>query len=226
MTCIKWLLLIAPAVALGCGKTTTVTTTASSSATTGSGGAGGEEMGVGGEPSWIVASGSGGCDTTLYEVPIQKSPHVEECSVLDHISNPPTSGPHYPRWASFQSYDEPIPRGYLVHALEHGAVMLAYDCPQGCDAEVMAMQAFVDGLEPDPACIAPVVNRLIIVPDPALDVPFAAAAWGHMLKAQCFDEELVAAFVEAHYASGPENVCGQGFDPSDPLERVPPDCGQ
>jgi hypothetical protein len=192
----------------------------------GVGGGGGSEMGYGGQESWQVDTGSGGCNASLYAPPIVKSPHVEECTPIDYLSNPPTSGPHYPRWANVQTYDEPPPLGYLVHAMEHGAVLLGYRCPSGCDTEVAAMQAFVDGLADDPSCPPNVRVRLIITPLPSLDVPFAAAAWGHMLKADCFDETLLADFVDAHYASGPEDVCGSGFDPTDPAERVPTDCGQ
>ena len=42
-------------------------------------------------------------------------------------SNPPSSGPHYPIWADFKEYATPVPDGYLVHAEEHGAVLLR-DC--------------------------------------------------------------------------------------------------
>ena len=210
-------------------STTTPATTSGPTSTTGPGsggdgaGAGDGGDGHGGEPSWIVPTGSGGCDATLYEPPVVASPHVDECSVLEHISNPPTSGPHYPRWAQPKTYDEAIPRGYWVHAMEHGAVVLSYNCPNGCDDEVTAMQAFVDGLDPDPNCPA---NRILITPDPELDVQFAVSAWGNMLKASCFDETLVTTFFEEHYNDAPEDVCSGGIDPLDPAEMIEDDCGK
>jgi hypothetical protein len=232
----------------GCNGDTVSTTAASGTPSgPGSGGAGG--MGIGGEPSWIVPTGSGGCDSILYDPPDQPASHVDECSQLDHWSNPPTAGDHYPRWAAFKTYAEPIPRGYYVHSMEHGAVLLLHNCPGGCDAaDLAAMQTFVNSLPLDPLCPGgmgagggggapstggaggvddgPVKRRVIIVPDPDLDVPFAVAAWGHMLKAQCFDEAIVRPFVTEHYAQSYEDICAGGFDPNDPLEEVPPDCGQ
>jgi uncharacterized protein DUF3105 len=217
----------------------TATTTTSSA---GGGGIGGE--GIGGEPSWIVPTGSGGCDTILYEPPNQGQGHVEECSKVTYWSNPPSSGPHYPKWALFKTYDEAFPRGYYVHSMEHGAVVLAYKCTGDCTREVAAIQALVDALPGDPLCPdgaggGPpgtggagggtsnlIRTRVIIVPDPLLDVPFAATAWGNMLKAQCFDADLVGEFISAHYAKAPEDGCFGGIDPTDPASRIPPDCGE
>ena len=50
--------------------------------------------------------------------------------------SPPVFGDHYPTWAAFQTYEYPVPLGYLVHSLEHGAVVVFYDCPEGCAEEV------------------------------------------------------------------------------------------
>ena len=69
-------------------------------------------------------------------------------------------------------------------------------------------------------------NMMMMLPAPDLDVPFAAVAWGHMLKAQCFDAALVKKFITEHYDEGPEDECLPGFDPLDPDQGVPEDCGQ
>ena len=52
------------------------------------------------------------------------------------------------------------------------------------------------------------------------------AAWGAMLEADCFDPDVAEAFVKAYYAGGPEDICSPGFDPTDPAEMIPEDCGQ
>ena len=70
------------------------------------------------------------------------------------------------------------------------------------------------------------MSRVLVVPDPDLDVQFAAAAWGHMLKADCYDDDLVQAFVEDHYAGGPEDTCASGVDPTDPDSGFSADCGR
>jgi hypothetical protein len=211
-------------VALAGSCTSSPATTGAIATGGGGGGAGGEEPSYGGKPSWEVMSGSGGCNAVIYEPPVVKSPHVEICSRLEHISNPPTSGPHYPKWANFQSYETPIPWGFLVHSMEHGAVVLAHRC-NDC-ADVAAIQAWVDAQPEDASCISPVTNRLIVAPAPGLDAPFAMAAWGAMLEADCFDPEMAQAFVDAYYAGGPEDICAKGIDPTDPVERIPEGCGE
>lgn len=147
---------------------------------------------------------------------IAPSPHVAACSPVVYDTNPPTSGPHYPFWAAFKAYDAPVPRGFWVHDLEHGAVVITYNCPAGCDAEVQALLAYLDALPPDPLCMAPLKARYVITPDPELDVLFAASAWGFWLKSNCFDLPALGAFISDHYAKAPENFCFDGTDVLDP----------
>jgi hypothetical protein len=49
---------------------------------------------------------------------------------------------------------------------------------------------------------------VIVSPDPTLDVPFAASAWGYTLRAQCFDRARFADFIQRHANQGPENITG------------------
>ena len=137
------------------------------------------------------------------------NPHVALCSALNPTTNPPTSGPHYGRWPVFRVYEQPVPWGFLLHGLEHGAVVIAYNCPDGCPAEVAAARALHACVSPKAACPRPPV---IVVPDPTLDVRFAAASWGHFLRARCFDPAPFARFIDAHADRGPESFaddCGE-----------------
>jgi hypothetical protein len=157
----------------------------------------------------------------LIECVIEELPgdHVKLCAPLTPHSNPPTSGPHYPIWAQFGIYDEPITPGLLLHTLEHSAVALLYNCDlieqEGGDCAELVGQLteFYDDFEDDPLCTV-VPHRLLIAPDPALDVPFAAAAWGYHLKGDCFDKKTVSDFIDAHYGQNYENICASGIDPS------------
>jgi hypothetical protein len=151
------------------------------------------------------------------------------CSTLSWNSNPPTSGPHYPIWAGFQIYGDPVPRGFYLHSMEHSAVVLAYNCDlvtaAGGDCASLAGQLaqYRTNRPKDPLCADVVHNRIIVTPDPALDVPFAAAAWGHMIKADCFDMAEVDDFVSQFYGMNYENFCTGGTDPT---ADFPADCGQ
>src|SRR5262245_28528391 len=53
--------------------------------------------------------------------------HVPEGSVIFYLTNPPTSGAHYPVPALGGFYGSDIAPGYLVAALENGAVVIYYN---------------------------------------------------------------------------------------------------
>lgn len=54
--------------------------------------------------------------------------HVTDISGLAYDTNPPTGGPHFPVWAKKGVYDRAISDGYLLHSLEHGYVVVSYNC--------------------------------------------------------------------------------------------------
>lgn len=153
----------------------------------------------------------GDCHAVTQGFAIDSATHVAECSSLPQASRPPNGGPHYPIWAAFQSYDFPIADGYLIHCMEHGAVVFWYHCPDGCADEVATVQAFIDSQPEDPQCSGTGASRrVVMVPDPSLDVRWAASAWGYTLRADCFDPAAFQAFYDAHYAQGPEDLCNAG----------------
>lgn len=154
--------------------------------------------------------------------------HVELCTPIQFHSNPPTSGEHYGLWAQYDVYDTAVPRGLYLHSMEHGGVVLAYNCAlhEDCNTLTQTLTDIRNARGQDGDCDATTLNRILVTPDPDLDVAFAAAAWGHSLKAQCVDRPLIDAFIEDHYADAPEDTCGQGLDPTDPESGVTPDCGK
>src|SRR3972149_2701516 len=54
--------------------------------------------------------------------------HITDIYGVTYTSNPPTSGPHFPVWAKPGVYDRFISDGYLIHSMEHGYVIIWYDC--------------------------------------------------------------------------------------------------
>ena len=55
------------------------------------------------------------------------------------------------------------------------------------------------------ACVAPTKHRVILAPDPTLDVRWAAVAWTWTLRSACFDAAAFAQFTKDHYAKMEEN---------------------
>lgn len=152
----------------------------------------------------------------LLESPdVLQSPHVPVGSPVTYNSTPPSSGPHFPMWANFVEYDKPVPIGYLVHSMEHGAVVLLYKCESptgpGCADLVAGLRKVRDAAKTDPMCSAAVRVRVVIAPDPTLPKPIAAAAWGFTYQAACVDEPTLNQFVAENYALGPENFCNEGI---------------
>lgn len=182
----------------------------------GNGGAGGAAPGNGGSG----AAGSAGADSgaaigpcgavVTSHVP-SGATHVALCSELTYDTDPPSGGDHYPDWAAFTTYDFAVPQGFLVHSLEHGAVVLWYNCPEGCTDEVAQAQAFIDALPADPLCAGTSARRrAVLVPSPTLASRWAASSWGWTLTASCFDAAVVADFFTAHYGQGREALCNAG----------------
>ena len=139
--------------------------------------------------------------------------HVPPCSALDY-DVPPSSGTHYAQWAAFGTYDEPVPWGFLVHALEHGAIVLSYRCEAGADCTEIreTLQAIVDARPRDSLCRDETPIRYVLAPAPDLAWPIAVLAWEHAYTATCLDRPSIEAFFAEHYAGGPENTCALGVD--------------
>jgi Protein of unknown function (DUF3105) len=167
-----------------------------------------------GSPELPGGGANGECGAVVQEQPLAAGIHVTTCTAIEYATNPPSSGEHYPVWADFGVYDFPLPRGFWVHNLEHGAVVVTYNCPAGCADEVAQATAWLAKLTPDAACPGGPA-RVLLVPDPKLDVRWAASSWGFTLRADCFDAATFTDFYLMHAGQpvAPEYVlCGTGAD--------------
>ncbi|MFK8000270.1 MAG: DUF3105 domain-containing protein [Polyangiales bacterium] len=140
--------------------------------------------------------------------------HITPCEPLTYSLSTPASGDHYSRWADFRRYEEPVPQGFLVHAMEHGAIVFQIGCGDDCGTLLETIDALIAAHGDDEACASNDVSaRFIVVPNPDLsEGAFAMTAWEHVYLGTCVHEESMAAFIEDHYAQGPEDVCARGFD--------------
>jgi hypothetical protein len=180
------------------------------------------------EPGPVVVDGSadtadgafaddgGQCAVVVEQHPDEGASHIPCTSPADYLTKPPSSGNHYPTWPDYKVYDQPIRWGHLVHAMEHGGVVIVYNCPDGCADDLARAQAFVAAGPPDADCSTP---RVILAPDPTLEVKWAASAWRWTLRADCFDDAAMASFVADHLGHASESICG-GY-PLDQLCTTP-----
>jgi hypothetical protein len=158
------------------------------------------------------------CSATIEQWPYEGGEHQSPGTKIVYCSKPPNSGPHYFLWAAFKVYDKPVDPGWLVHSMEHGAVVLWYKCADAATCPDVAKQLadFAAARPADPACTdgAGPKNRMIVVPYPTLETQFAASAHQWTYTADCFDQDSLTKFVDAHYAHGPEDFCSDGTDPT------------
>lgn len=170
---------------------------------------------TGGSSSEVAATGgstavaTGGCSSTVAQHEPTSYQHFPVCSNIDYDTNPPNGGDHYPVWAAYRTYDFPVPLGFLVHDIEHGAVVIWYNCPGGCPSEVAQAQATIDALPADPAC-PDGPRQVIMTPYPELTVRWAASSWGWTLRSDCFDPTAFMLFYIQHAGHGRAQECTEG----------------
>lgn len=170
--------------------------------------AGMADVGRPGDPATADGSASpGSCNVRIAPHPVLASPHIAagDYDPGAYNSNPPSSGPHCGSWAPWRVSQTQVPRCNWIHNLEHGGVLLLWNCPGGCPEVTEALAAVARG-----AVDACTPARVIASPDPSAPSPVSAASWGWTFQADCLDAEAQAAlssFVQAHIGRGPEQVC-------------------
>jgi len=139
-------------------------------------------------------------------VPVEAADHVAEGTDITWKSRPPSSGPHYPVWSQkYGVLEEGLAPGYWVHNLEHGAVAVLYNCPDGCPDVVQQLKDLYPNL-PKGRNSRGGQPRVIIVPYNDMDTKIAGVAWGWLLPLDTVDADKITRFVDARIDRGPECV--------------------
>lgn len=119
-----------------------------------------------------------------------------------YTSNPPTSGPHAPSPAAWGISENPIAKETLVHNMEHGGVLVLYNCPDGCDDVTSQLEDYVSER----------LGRgdfLVMAPFPGMDSRIALVSWTRLDTFDELDIDRVDRFADAHLCRyDPENICG------------------
>jgi hypothetical protein len=122
--------------------------------------------------------------------------HVPEgTTVTDYTSDPPTSGRHWGSVAPWGVHNEPVPNELQVHNLEHGGIVMQYncdDCPE--------IQAELERI----ANSCPV--KLLTAPRPGMQHTIAVTAWERMLTLDTLDVDRIERFIDAYADRGPERL--------------------
>ena len=139
-------------------------------------------------------------------VPVEGADHVTEGSEIAYKNRPPSSGNHYPAWSqTFGVMEGGLPPGTWVHNLEHGAVVILYNCPTGCPDVVQQLKDLYPNL-PKGRNSKGGQPRVLILPYTDMDPRIAAVAWGWELDLDTVDADQLTRFVESRIDRGPECV--------------------
>ena len=123
---------------------------------------------------------------------------------------PPSGGGHYPAWAIWAFYTDPVSPNRVVHNEEHGGVIIWWG-PQVPPTTVAKLRSFYDESP----------NGMLGTPIAGLGNKVALTAWtgnpakyykngyygiGHLATCPRFDEKAFTTFRDAYRGHGPEGV--------------------
>ncbi|MBT3943119.1 MAG: DUF3105 domain-containing protein [Chloroflexi bacterium] len=127
------------------------------------------------------------------------------------LTQPAASGPHWitnpsdivptgspARWGA---YAAPLPDEVQIHNLEHGGIILNYNCSEGCAELVDQLQSLIPGQG----------AQFILAPYPNMESRIAITSWRHQDKMDEFDADRLNEFIDAYLDRAPESVQGNLF---------------
>ena len=138
---------------------------------------------------------------------VDSNDHTEE--PLDYEPAPPVGGEHFPVPATcgFYEDDEP-PDELVVHALEHGAIWIAYD--PDLDADQRAALGDLVAGQP----------KVIATPYEGVEAPLVVSAWARQLTLDSVDDPRLGQFIDTYRNSGnapePDAPCQGAGEPTVP----------
>jgi hypothetical protein len=153
------------------------------------------------------AASAAGCELKSYKA-TSREHLVDPNKTVNYPQNPPTSGKHYAVPAEDGLYNgKPPPDTALVHALEHGRVIIWAKPSLPVDARKQ-IRALFD--EDD--------YQMIVVRRPSMPYAVAATAWNHdptpngtgrLMGCATWDDGVIdalRAFRDQHRSNGPEDI--------------------
>jgi hypothetical protein len=138
-------------------------------------------------------------DPGIETFPMEGRTHVPVGTIVVYMTDPPTSGNHYPTPQQGGYFETPIAAGFLVHSMEHGGIIIYYNPATVTDAQKNSLKALAQA---HPGAF----SQVICVPrnDPAY--PIILTAWTHRLRLTTYDQRRIDGFVTLFLDQGPEHA--------------------
>lgn len=116
-------------------------------------------------------------------------------------SDPPTSGPHYSNPDLWGVYDKPRADEALVHNLEHGGIVIHYDCATSCTEVINQLSNYARRYRPD------VFTGILLAPRKLPEgAKISLTAWQHRLLLKSLDTEKINSFIATYFNKAPESA--------------------
>lgn len=136
-----------------------------------------------------------------FSVPDEGVFHIEFGTTGTYEHYPPSSGEHYGRILEWGFYEEDVPPEFWVHSLEHGGVVILYNCNEDCTAVEDALWELLD--------TAPAEDqfnevKILTSPNSQIESPVVALAWGYQLDLDSVEYDILLDFYNRHVNQGPE----------------------
>jgi len=133
-------------------------------------------------------------------VPDMGKNHVPTGTQVTYNSNPPSSGPHYDQPLRAGFYDNVVPDGNIVHSMEHGYVVIWYNCESLSAQDCQALKDNINKVITDHN-----TYKLIGMDrSGAMDHQIALTSWGRLAYLDAFDETFINDFIDANQNNSPE----------------------
>ena len=116
---------------------------------------------------------------------------------------PPVFGDHYATWRPPGVYDSPVPEGNFMHDLEHGGIVILYNCPTACPDMVTQFRGLLTSL-PKSQDFNQV--KLVVSPNDKIKHLIALLAWDYEQDLDSYDAAAIRTFYQAHLDKGPEHA--------------------
>ncbi len=138
-------------------------------------------------------------DPGIETFPDEGHTHVPVGTALSYATDPPNSGSHYPYPRSGGYSESPIAPGFLVHSMEHGAVIFYYD-----SALVTADQK--NSLKALALAHPGTFSQVVCTPRNDGTYPLILTAWTHRLRLTVYDQARIDGFLALFLGNGPEGA--------------------
>ncbi len=142
-------------------------------------------------------------------VPDEGRQHVQAGTQVTYQHQPPTSGSHYSQagiapvaWQTIGTLQPEV----WVHNLEHGGIVVLYNCPSGCDDLQKQLTTYVNSIVPP----EPQYGEYKVIMSPYSEGmgthKVALLAWDRIEFLDVYDQANITTFYESHVDKGPERI--------------------